>query len=277
MINQIRLAGLDLDGTLLKNDKTLSERTVTALKNAYKNGITLVPVTGRPLSGIPECITSLDEIRYVISTNGAQITDIKNGASVYSSPIENASALEIICEAEKRNLSYEVFADGVGYIENEVMQKYMQVYAGTPVGEYILASRQIVADVKALFAEKKKSADEIFIVCENKNERNALAKSLEKYSAVQLCLLEDCFLEVTKKGTDKGRSLEILCDYLNIPIEFAAAFGDGENDVSFLRAAGVAVAMGNASEKLKALADITAPSNENDGVAAILEKIYPEN
>lgn len=271
MINQIRLAGLDLDGTLLKNDKTLSERTKTALKNAYNKGITPVPVTGRPLSGIPKCITALDEIRYVISTNGAQITDIKNNIAVYSSPIENDSALEIICEAEKRKLSYEVFADGVGYIENSVMQKYMQTYGGTPVGEYILASRQIVLSVKALFEEKKKSADEIFIVCESKSQRDEFASELKKYSSVQLCLLEDCFLEVTKKGTDKGKALEILCAHLDIPIESAAAFGDGENDVSFLKAAGVAVAMGNANEKIKAVADITAPTNEKDGVAAVLE------
>ena len=85
--NKILLAGLDLDGTLLKNDKTISAFTAAAMRSARTRGIQLVHVTGRPLSGITKCVTELGVCDYEITTNGEAITDLKTGKRVYSAPI----------------------------------------------------------------------------------------------------------------------------------------------------------------------------------------------
>ena len=191
MKNEIRLVCVDLDGTLLKNNKTIGSKTIAAAKKAAEKGIEIVPVTGRPL-------------------------------------------------------------------------------AGTPVGEYIFGSRRVVPDIRALFEAENKCADEIFINLPNESERDSLADLLAADETLGFCRLEKNFLEVLHRGTDKGTALEFLCSYFKIGRENAAAFGDNDNDLPLLAAAGLPVAMGNASEKVKNLAKTVTETNENDGVAMLL-------
>lgn len=269
--NKIRLAGVDLDGTLLKNDKTMSEETVCAIQAAAERGIYIVPITGRPLSGIPDCVRKLNEIRYVITTNGAQITDIRAGKSIYSAPVPSREAVSLMELAEENNMQYEAFADGVGYVEAPLMQGYMDKFKNTPVGEYIISSRRVVESIKVLFEKENKCADEIFVSVKNKAELEKMLKKLRSNRNIQLCILDNRFIEITKKGTDKGEALRILCRHLNIPIENTIAFGDGDNDIPFIKAAGVSVAVANANDRIKQAADMIALSNEENGVAKILE------
>lgn len=268
--NKIRLVGLDLDGTLLKNDKTISARTEESLKNAAGRGILLVPVTGRPLSGVPECVGHIGA-EYVITTNGARITEMKSGKCIYSAPIGHEKTASLLSALSAQKIACEAFADGAGYVEKEVMQAYMAKYGGTPVGEYIRSSRKVVESVRGLFAEQKKCADEIFISCVSSEQREELAERFAGDGDLQVCRLEDAFLEITARSTDKGTAFEFLCKRLGIKKENTAAFGDNSNDFAFFSAAGLSVAMGNASEFVKSMADITADTNENDGVAKLLD------
>lgn len=271
--DNIMLAGVDLDGTLLKDDKSISAETIRAIQYAHSRGVYIVPVTGRPLSGIPDCVQRLDGIRYVITTNGSQITDIKERKSIYSSPLSNKETLSLMELVIENALDYEAFADGVGYIEAPLMQSYMQKFNNTPVGEYIFSSRIVVEDIKALFDNENKCADEIFISVKDSNRRRQMCAELSRNKNIQLCILDDRFIEITKKGTDKGEAFKALCTHLNIPIKNTIAFGDGDNDMLFLKAAGVSVAMANANERVKQAADIITLSNEENGVAKILRSI----
>lgn len=270
--NKIRLVGLDLDGTLLKNDKTISSFTAKSLRAAAERGIRLVPVTGRPLSGVPKCVTSLGVCDFAITTNGAVITDLKTGKRVYSAPIEHKKTISLMSTLEENGVSYEAFADGFGYLKPELMRRYNEKYGGTPIGEYISSSRKVAKDPLNEFISGKKCADEIFISCKNRAERDAFAGEFESDGDIQLCLLENTFLEITKRGTDKGAAFLRLCSMLGIDSENTAAFGDNSNDISLVNAAGVFVAMGNASADFKAGADMVTRSNEEDGVAVILNK-----
>lgn len=270
--NKILLCGLDLDGTLLKNDKTISEFTKQSLISAARRGIRLVPVTGRPLSGIPQCVTGLGVCDYAITTNGAVITDLKTGRRVYSAPIGHEKTVLLMKTLDESGIFYEAFADGFGYLKPELMARYNEKYGNTPIGEYICASRKVAQDPLKEFTSGSKCADEIFISCSGRQERDALAGRFGADGDIQLCLLEDTFLEITRRGTDKGAAFLHLCSMLGINRENTAAFGDNSNDVTLARAAGVFVAMGNAADDFKARADIVAPSNENDGVAEILNK-----
>lgn len=270
--NKILLCGLDLDGTLLKNDKTISEFTERSLIAASRRGIRLVPVTGRPLSGVPECVTDLGVCDYAITTNGAVITDLKTGKRVYSAPIEHEKTVLLMKTLDESGISYEAFADGIGYLRPQLMARYNEKYGDTPIGNYIRSSRKVAKDPLGEFISGGKCADEIFISCENKDERNALAGRFGTDGDIQLCLLEDTFLEITRRGTDKGAAFLRLCSMLGIDRENTAVFGDNSNDVSLARAAGLFVAMDNAAEDFKARADVIAPSNENDGVAKIINK-----
>lgn len=270
--NKILLVGIDLDGTLLRNDKTISERTAKSLINAAERGIHIVPVTGRPLSGIPKCITDLGVCDYAITTNGAVITRLKTGECIYSAPIEHEKAVIIMSELEKNKIDYETFADGAGYLKPSLMAKYHEKYGGSPVGEYIRLSRKVFEDPLDEFKKQRKCADEIFIICESSHQRELLAAEFRKNMDVQICLLEDTFLEITRRGTDKGCAFDFLRKHLGILSQNTAAFGDNANDLALLEAAGVSVAMGNASDYVKQRADMVADTNEKDGVAKLLDR-----
>ena len=120
MTDRIKLIGIDLDGTFLKDDKTLCDGAADTIRRAAEAGICTVPITGRPFSGIPQCIRDIDEIKYVICSNGSEIIDFKSGKSIYSSTLDNETVNKILAVLNQRGCLYEVFADGYGYIDEAV-------------------------------------------------------------------------------------------------------------------------------------------------------------
>ncbi len=270
---RILLAGIDLDGTLLHNDKTVSEKSLEALRNAAKRGVHIVPVTGRPLSGVPAFIKELDEVEYIVTSNGAYITNVKTNETVYSKTLSNEKALEYIEKAETAGLYCEAFCEGYGYVDEKTMERHIRELSGTPIYEYIISTRDVVKSVFDYVKNRDCGVDELFCIAQSPAQREAFRRQVEGDCAVQYCELEDIFIELTDSEVDKGAALGRLCALLGVPAENTVAFGDGENDLSFLKAAGVSVAMGNAKQILKECATLVTDTNENDGVAKILEKI----
>lgn len=273
MIDDIKLIGVDLDGTLLTDEKELTIETKEIIKKLHKKGIHFVPITGRPLSGVPKCIRDIEEIEYAITSNGSQITDLRTNKAIFEFPIDNKKANEIIDILENESCMYEVFADSVGYIKQEEYDEHKKRFSGTPFGEYLFQSRRVTPSIKELFASSNKPADEIFILCDNEETRNRIARKMEQILGIQQCLIADRFLELTKKNIDKGYALSVLCEHLNLDLKSTIAFGDGENDLQFLEKAGIAVAMENAVNEVKQKADIITKSNNDNGVYEILKQI----
>lgn len=269
----IKLVGVDLDGTFLRDDKTISPSAGKITEQLYNRGILLVPITGRPLNGVPQCIRDIPQIEYIICSNGAQLIDLKSGKSLCSYTISNKKSNEIIRLLQNTDCFFEAFADGVGYVEPMVYKYYEEAYKNTVLWDYIYTSRQLVDSVAALFDGTGRCADEFFITCKSNEVRNKLKAELTESGGIQLCELGDCFIEITRIGTDKGNALAALCDMLKIDVKDTIAFGDGENDMQLMQRAGIAVAMHNAHICIKQKADIIAKSNNDDGVVEILEKI----
>ena len=230
-------------------------------------------ITGRPFSGIPQCIRDIDEIKYVICSNGSEIIDFKSGKSIYSSTLDNETVNKILAVLNQRGCLYEVFADGYGYIDKAVYGFYKEKYTGTVIGEYIFSSRKECDSTAALFTSADKTADEVFIICNDDEDRRKIKAEFESFDNVQFCLLADRFLEITKKGTDKGAALKKICEHLKIDTAQTIAFGDGENDLQFLEVAGTAVAMANAVDSVKQKADIVTKSNNENGVCTVLNDL----
>lgn len=271
--SKIKLAGMDLDGTLFTNDKKIDERTKTAIKNAHKKGVRLVPVTGRPFSGLSNEITAVKEIEYAITNNGAEIIDLKTKKPIYSRQIDNKTSLEIIRKAEELNAVFEIFSGGFGYLTAPTMENYMRMHGTTPVGTYIKNSRKIIDNVFDFAKNNACKTDEIFITIENEETQKTLEAILNKYDNIQYWSIFGKFIEVTHKDADKGKAFAYLADLLGIDLSDTIAFGDGENDISLLKSAGISVSMENAEPCVKDITDITTSSNNHFGVAEILEKI----
>ena len=273
MYKKIELIGTDLDGTLLTDDKTLSPATVNAVKKAYAAGIHIVPITGRPLKGIPACVREREEIEYIIASNGAHIYDVKNDRDIYSGAIDSEKSRALIDRLRKLDCMFEPFADGAGYAEKDVFDYYIKTFRGTPLEDYFFSSRIVCERYEELFDGKSRRADEIFINCADEAIRESVIKITNDLGGLQYCNLGDRFIEVTKAGTDKGTALAKICAHLGISVDNTIAFGDGENDLQFMQTAGISVAMENAFPVIKNAADIITKSNNDDGVAAILNEI----
>ena len=268
---EYKMIGLDLDGTLLKDDKSIDTKTKEYLETLSANGIHIVPITGRPLSGIPDCVRNIKGVDYIISNNGSKTVLNSTNETLFSLAMDNATSKRVIESVKQTGTIFEVFLNHYGYCEKFVFDHYKEVYTGTVLGDYIFSSRKQVDNLLTLFDDKNAEADEVFIICKDNDDREIIKAQTDKISGIQYCMLANRFLEITKKGTDKGTALEMLCNHLKIKLDKVIAFGDGENDLQFLNKAGTAVAMGNASDSVKAQADIITDTNNNQGVLKTLK------
>lgn len=270
---EYKMIGLDLDGTLLKDDKSIDAKTKEYLETLSANGVHIVPITGRPLSGVPDCIRSIKGVDYIISNNGSKTVLNSTNETLFSLAMDNATSKRVIEAVKQTGAIFEVFLNHYGYCEKFVFDHYKEVYTGTVLGDYIFSSRKQVDSLLTLFDDKNAEADEVFIICKDNDDREIIKAQTDKIIGIQYCMLADRFLEITKKGTDKGTALEMLCNHLKIKLDKVIAFGDGENDLQFLNKAGTAVAMGNASDNVKAQADIVTDTNNNQGILKVLKDL----
>lgn len=270
---EYKMIGLDLDGTLLKDDKSIDTKTKEYLETLSANGVHIVPITGRPLSGVPDCVRNIKGVDYIISNNGSKTVLNSTNETLFSLAMDNATSKRVIESVKQTGAIFEVFLNHYGYCEKFVFDHYKEVYTGTVLGDYIFSSRKQVDSLLTLFDDKNAEADEVFIICKDNDDREIIKAQTDKISGIQYCMLADRFLEITKNGTDKGTALELLCNHLKIGLDKVIAFGDGENDLQFLNKAGTAVAMGNATDNVKAQADIITDTNNNQGVLKALKDL----
>lgn len=270
---EYKMIGLDLDGTLLTDNKSIDRETKEYLENLSTGGIHIVPITGRPLSGVPEEVRNLRGVDYIISNNGSKTVINSTGKDLFSLAMDNATSKKVIKAVQNTDAMFEVFLNHYGYCEPDVYDYYKKIHTNTVIGEYIFASRKQTDSINTLFESPKAEADEVFIICRDGADREQIKAQTDSIDGIQYCILADRFLEITRKGTDKGTALEKLCKHLDITPSNVIAFGDGENDLQFLDKAGTAVAMGNATDIVKARANIITDTNDNQGVLKALKNL----
>lgn len=262
----VKLIAIDLDGTLLNDNKEVGERTVQALKAAKDKGIYVVLASGRPIQGIMPLIQKLEldtYKNYAISFNGASVYRVSDYTSIinYSMPLEDM--LEINKFTTSHHMHSHVFVNGKAYIEEN--GEYSDLEASiNHIDLHLVKYQDFDKDSivnKFLLSDDPKKLKEFHPL---------IPQSMyEKYNIV---FSAPFFLEFLSKDASKGNAVKALCDYLNINKEEVMAIGDEENDLSMLEYAGYKIAMGNANKKLKAIATFITDSNNEDGVGKAIEK-----
>ena len=250
-----RMIGMDLDGTLLKSDKELTQYTKDVLKRAIEQGIIVMPATGRPITGVPKELLEFPGIRYAVTANGGR--DI---AEVMLDVFEHYDTFR------------EIYFDGVGYASREALE-HIGKYLSVPVmANYIMSTRVAVDDVRVKFDETKLPVDKIQALFTSVEDRDAARKEIEDVPGIEITGALPMNLEINAAGVNKGKAMIELGKLLGIPREEIMAFGDGNNDLKMLKEVGTGVAMENAIPSVKEAADYVTLSNDEEGVAKFIEK-----
>lgn len=273
MAPKIKLIALDLDATLLDSQKKVSQRNLDALERARQMGILMVPVTGRPAQGLPQAVLDLPGLRYAVTSNGATVRDLVEDRYLLEKHLTPAKSLEVLEACRDFAMIREVFREGVGYLSQADYDILMARYAGTPMWEYVLGTRQVLpGSIEDFLTQDDRPVEELFFLTDSPETKEALR---ERLSSLPDIAFADPFpkdLEVMAGGIDKGETFLWLLDHLGIPPEETIAMGDGGSDIPLLRAAGIGIAMDNALDYVKAVADDVTASCDEDGVALALEK-----
>ena len=270
---QIRLIALDLDGTLLDSQKRLSRRNYEALARAAERGIEIVPTTGRFYGGMPEEIRALPFLHYVIGINGAEVRELASGEALYQADIPWRDTLALMEYLDGKQCYYDCYAGNSGFMTEEMFEN-IETHLKDPIYRgMIVRTRRPVPELKTYIREREMNVQKVQAYPGEPALRLALLQELPKAFPALLAtssIAEN--IEINAAAANKGDALLTLAAHLGLERSQLAAFGDGLNDVTMLREAGVGVAMDNASDEIKACADVVTASCDEDGVAQYLEQ-----
>ena len=265
-----KLLVLDIDGTVTNAKKEVTEKTRQAIIHLQERGIPVAIASGRPSQGVRKVAKTLELDRfgsYIMPFNGARILNFKTGECVY----EKTLPLHL-----PARLWRDALDNGIGIItyQND------EILSGTEPDKYMT----IEADINQLPIVHKKDFGTYVNFPVNKCLMTGEPQDLEalepllaqKYChEAQVFRSEPYFLEITPKNVDKAYCLRHLLEILGIKREEMVCCGDGFNDVSMIQYAGLGVAMANAQERVKEVADyITRCDNDHDGIAEVIEKFF---
>lgn len=269
----IRLAALDMDDTLLRRNGTLSHQNRSALICALEAGIQVVPASGRALFAMPDEVLSISGIEYAVTSNGARVTELKTGKTLYQNGLSARAVEAMLPLLSREDRIIEAFVDGKAYAP----QNYVLNPAAFGVTEhqvsYIRETRIPVEDILSFLRQSIDQVEGINCIYESR-ERKEADRRIFSSSCPEVTVTSSMVynLELIGKTTSKEDGLAHLCAVLKISPKQVMACGDSGNDVGMFGFAGVSVAMRNAAEEIRQAAEFTTLSNDEDGVAAAFQQ-----
>ena len=264
-----KLLVLDVDGTLLNDEREISKRTLAALLKVQQMGVRIVLASGRPTYGLMPLAKTLELGNYggfVLSYNGCQIIKAQNGEILFERRINPEMLPYLEKKARKNGFAIFTYHDDTlitdspdnEYIKNEALLNNLKI-----IREDEFSTARDFAPCKCMLVSDKEKA----LIGLEQHWEKRLAGTLDAFRS------EPYFLEVVPCGVNKANTLGALLEHLGVTREEVIAVGDGVCDVTMLQLAGMGVAMGHSQDSVKVCADYVTASNEEDGVALAVEKL----
>jgi Cof subfamily protein (haloacid dehalogenase superfamily) len=261
-MSDIRLVATDLDGTLLHTDGTVTERTRAALTAVEALGVTVVFVTGRPVRWMLELWEHVGEHGLAICSNGGIVYDVTAQAVRSARTINSDVGLQV---ADLMRAAVPGTTFGVEKISGFGREpEFMQRNAVPDVAVAPLPDL-FGDDTVTMLARHEEMEPEAFWAETERVVGHLVTTTWSSLGAL---------VEISARGVTKASTLAVLCEELGVQADEVVAFGDMPNDLPMLEWAGSSYAMANAHPSVRELAGGTAPANEDDGVAAVLEELF---
>lgn len=288
--NMYKLVAIDLDGTLLNSYGEVSEKNKKAIKKAMQNGKEIVIASGRPLQSAKSFALESGASNYVTCGNGSLLYDVKNDKILFDKFIDRQKVLEIIKICEENSIFYCL------YTENLTISKALNYNIlfynneNKKMPEDKQTNIKIISDIYKYVEENPNIGILKITICDESSIIfGGIIKRLRQISDVDVLdvqhmarkvitsgtedvKVEYHYTEITSKDVNKWLAIQDLANRLNIKSSEVIAIGDNMNDKEMIENAGLGVIMGNSAEYMREFADVVAPTNNDDGVAYILEK-----
>ncbi|MBU3126903.1 sugar-phosphatase [Clostridium tagluense] len=261
-----KLIAIDMDGTLLSDEKKISPANYEAIQQARENGVKVVIASGRPLVGFKKYLEQLNlvsEDDYAVAFNGALVQSSQGGEII------SKTTLTLQDYKDLYELSKELNVNIHALTETSVISPKDTIYTRgeaemNGISNEIIAVEDVAVDttiVKVMFVDKPEIIEEIM--------QKIPEEVSSKYTVVRSAPF---YLEFLDKSVNKGAGVAALAKKLNIKQEEVICIGDAGNDIHMIKYAGLGVAMGNAFPEVKKIANFITKTNEEDGVAYIINK-----
>ena len=286
-----KLVAIDLDGTMLNKYGVITENTKNVIKKVQEKGVEVIIASGRPINSVKNFSKEINSQKYFISGNGAITYDIKNDKILYENILNKNKVLQVIKICEENSIYYNV------YTENGIIAKNLNYNTLYYYKENINKLEEnkthinIVENIYDYIENRNEKILKIMICDGSKTIFNSIMKKIREITDIEILdvshmsrkiikqgteeiALEYFYTEISAKDVDKWNALEKLIELMNITKEEVVTIGDNANDIKMLKNAGLGVAMGESAPYVKECADEVTTSNDNDGVAVILEKMF---
>lgn len=263
-----KLVAIDMDGTLLNSKNEVSERTKKAIEKAKVQGTHIVIATGRILKSALHYSEFLGLENPIVACNGAIIVDESKNI-IYEQSIKRDKVRDIINVAKSEGVYFH-FYDKSSFYSNIRVEKILKLYnEGSKTMDIDV---NIFKDVEEIMEIKDLNVYKFIFIDDNRDKLERLRMKIDDLGNINTSSSWINNIEVMGPNVSKGAALKELCGILNLKPEEVIAIGDNENDLSMLKFAGLGVAMGNGNESIKKYSDYTTDSNDEDGVAKVIEK-----
>ena len=276
------LIALDMDGTALDDEKKVTGYTLRAIVRAMEKGCLVLPVTGRPVAGLPAPFMSIPGIDHAITANGSCIYRIDDYSSERWECIRKislpAQTVRLIADIGKRHdIMVDCFIDGVGHIEKRFFPVIPTLGYPKGIADYMLLTKRFVDDIYEVIDGNVEQIEKITLNFRNDEEGLALREEVKKELAhvrgISVVAGGGQNLEIGEYTATKGNAVKWLCGLYGIAHENTMACGDQMNDIDMIESVSFGVAMGNAPAHVKTAAKRTVADLDHGGCAQAIRML----
>lgn len=265
-----KLLAADMDSTALTKDKRLTERTVNAMAKAIEQGKHVLFSTGRSICFVKPYIDMVPGMRYAICASGGSVIDTKTGEHILYKTIDEETVKMIIAAASGGYVMPILFRQDESYGTRwcvDCCEEFGVKYYEPTYRKYM----NICEDAFNTYMENPGELEKINLFYAHENDAYETYEKI-KTLPVSFSTKTAYSLEINAPGVSKAEGLKALCKHLGIELSECIAVGDAQNDEEMISVAGLKVAMGNAQDRIKRIADVVTSDCEHDGVAEIIEQ-----
>lgn len=274
----IKVIIMDVDGTLTNSKKQITSKTKEMLIAAQNKGIKLVLASGRPVSGLIGLAKELEMEKHhglLVSFNGSKVVDCQTKEVLFNQTMRIEDAREVL--EHMKNFKVYPMIDKGNYLFVNDVYKGMITYQNEKIDIIQYEARGgnfKLCEIEDLSSFVDFPLNKILTAGDPEYLNKHYQDMMEPFKERLNCMFTAPFyFEFTAKGIDKAKALDSVLKPMGFQQEEMVAFGDGDNDATMLSYAGIGVAMDNAQDSLKKIADKITLSNEEDGIAVMLETL----